>query len=167
MTPLEVASGVLQVVLRDEAWQDLGFAGRPRYGSFIQRFRPEWRVRLEKSILKQMIAVLAAAHVSAGVLRQQQLPEMVRLLVDGPGGTPALWPALGYTSRAEADQDLTASTNSYARGNPSNWGAELNERLDPSSVPNAKLAGRLFLGIARFSLTVQDMIAVLKAQNAG
>lgn len=167
MTPADVAAAVLQVVLRDEAWQDLGFARRPRHGSFLQRFRPEWRVHLEKSALKQMIAVLAAAYVSAGVIRRQQLPDMVVLLVDGRCRTPALWPALGYTSRAEAVQDLTSSTNAYARGNPSKWGAEMNERLDPSSIPNEKLAGRLYLGIARFTSTAHDMLAVLRAQNAG
>lgn len=165
MTPTDVAASVLQVVLRDEAWQDLGFAGRPRHGSFFQRFRPEWRVCLEKSVLKQMVAVLTAAHVTARVVRDQQVPEVVRLLVDGPGGTPALWPALGYTSRAEAMQDLLLSINGYVRCPPANWGAELNDRLDPASVPDQKLAGRLFLGVARFSLTVQDMVPILRAQN--
>lgn len=165
MTPEHVAAAVLQVALRDEAWQDLGFAGRPKHGSFFQRFRPEWRVCLEKSVLKQMVAVLTAAHVAARVVREQQVPDVVRLLVDGPGGMPPLWPALGYTSRAEAMQDLLLSINAYARCPPANWGAELNDRLDPASVPDETLAGRLFLGVARFSLTAQDMIPILRAQS--
>ena len=51
----------LSTVLRDELWQDLGFPRRPQYGAIVHRFRPLWRVQVEKAALKQMVAIFAAA----------------------------------------------------------------------------------------------------------
>ena len=62
----KVGAYCLAAALMDEPWQDLGFRRRPKHGRFIQRFRPSWKVALEKRVLQQIIAVFTAVHVKRG-----------------------------------------------------------------------------------------------------
>ena len=156
----------LSTVLRDEPWHDLGFPGRPRHGEIIQRFRPQWRVHLEKTALKQMIAVFTAAHVQAGALDPDDLASVVDILVDGPNGSQDLWRSYGYTSRAEAESGLTQAIDSYVATDPQEWPTLLNAALDVSSVPDEKLGANLFVGIVQFAQTAEDMLPFLR-RSAG
>jgi hypothetical protein len=161
-----VAHFALSTVLRDEPWHDLGFSGRPRHGQIVQRFRPQWRVHLEKTALKQMIAVFTAAHVHAGALDPDDLSGVVDILVDGPNGSQDLWRTYGYTSRAEAESSLTQAIDSYVASDPQGWPTLLNAALDVSSIPDERLAANLFVGTVRFAQTAEDMLPFLR-QNAG
>lgn len=153
-------------MLRDEPWQDLGFAKRPRYGEIVQRFRPLWRVQFEKTALKQMIAVLTAAHVHAGALDATDVREVVDILVDGPQGSTQLWRLYGYASRAEAIEGLVCAIGTYVESEPQQWASILGSALNVPSVPDRRLAARLFLGTVRFTQTAEDMVPFLRS-NAG
>ena len=155
-------ANVLGTALRDEPWQDLGFERRPRYGELVQRLRPEWRVDLEKAILKEMIAVLTAAHLLAGVITRPQIGDLVQLYVDGPGAPTDLWRTLGYTSRAEAQTHLKSTVYLYADTKPDEWPKSLMQRLQVTKVPDRKLSANLLVGVVRFGTNAHHMISVLQ-----
>jgi hypothetical protein len=92
---LNVAATCLDTSLRDEAWQDLGFSKRPKYGAFFQRFRAKWKVDLEKSILQEMIILFTAAHLLAGKIRDSDIDDLVSLYTDGYGSVTDLFRTLG------------------------------------------------------------------------
>jgi len=160
-----IVAAILGDVRRDETWQDIGFPKRPKYGAFVQRFRAQWRVQLEKAILKQMIAVLTAAYVAAGALRRENLPEVLRLFVDGAGSTYELWRSYGYTSRSEAIQHLGSAVNEYIASDPNEWADILIPQLDLSNVSDKKLNANLFLGVVRFSLHARDLVGILMLES--
>lgn len=165
-SPTRAAHFALSTVLRDEPWRDLGFHGRPRYGAIVQRFRPQWRVHLEKTALKQMLALFVAAHVHAGVLELDDLVHVVSILVDGQNGSQELWKSYGCTSRREAERSLADAIGSYVAVDPQGWPSLLNAALDVSRVPDDKLGARLFVGSLRFSQVAEDMLPFLH-RNAG
>jgi hypothetical protein len=152
----------LSTVLRDEPWQDLGFTKRPQYGAIVQRFRPLWRVRLEKTALKQMIEIFTAAHVHAGSLDEVDVPNVVEIILDGPNGTQELWRSYGYTSRTEAKDHFTRAIEDYVESESQGWASILGSALDVSSVPNEILAANLFVGVVRFAQTAEDMLPFLR-----
>jgi len=41
----------LKILLSDEAWQDIGFAGRRRIGALFQRIRPAWETAYRQQIM--------------------------------------------------------------------------------------------------------------------
>jgi len=163
---VDAAQLVLSTVLRDEPWQDLGFTKRPKYGEIVQRFRPQWRVQLERAILKQMVAILSAVHVQAGILEDGDLPQLLEIYVDGPDGTQDLWRSYGYTSRAEAVEDLSSAIGEYVKSDPEQWTAVLGSKLDVPGLPDKKLAANLFVGVIRFAQTAQGMMLYLRSHKA-
>jgi hypothetical protein len=153
----------LSTVLRDEPWQDLGFSARPRYGGIVQKFRPLWKVQLEKTALKHMLALFAAAHVHADVVGVPDLPGVVDILVDGPNGSSELWRSYGYTSRAEAKDGLTRTIDAYVSALPEGWSSILASALDTAAVPDRRLGAQLFVGTSRLAQTAEDMLPYLQA----
>jgi len=156
---------VLSTVLRDEPWRDLGFPKRPRYGEWLQRFRPRWRVDLEKAILKEMIAVLTAAHLVAGVIARPQLPNLLQLYIDGPEAPTDLWRTLGYSSRVEAQRHLESSVQLYADSSPDEWPKSLMQRLEIANVPDRKLLANLLVGVVQFGTNAHHMVSVLQRHS--
>lgn len=138
-----------QTILKDEPWQDFGFRRRPKYGALIQRFRPAWKVALEKKIMKEMLSVLTAAYVTSGAASMDDVEE----IVDAYTATPDLVVALGYPSKDEARCHLQESIERYLRTPPADWSAVLLSRIDPNSLPDEPVAARLFLGCAQFGMT--------------
>jgi hypothetical protein len=160
----ETASSVLSTVLRDEPWQDLGFPKRPQHGAIVQRFRADWRVQLEKALLKEMVVLLTAAHVAAGFISQSDVSAVVKLYVDGYGSGRDLWRVLGYTSRTEATQHLERSIREYVRRGRDEWSTLLGSRLDVINVPDRRLAARLIVGSIQFARTASGMVDILAAR---
>lgn len=155
--PRQVAARILSTVVSDGPWQDLGFPRRPRHGEIIQRFRPQWRVHLEKTVLKEMLIVLTAAHVHAGVIDASNVDEVVSVYVAGPEGTQDLWRSLGYSSRSEAQLHLSSSIPLYAKAVPTEWSGLLSRRLDVAHVSDQRMAAALFVGVVTFTQTAREM----------
>jgi hypothetical protein len=156
----EIGHTILGTVLRDEPWQDLGFGRRPRYGAFFQRFRPKWKVDLEKAALKEMVSLLTTAHLAA-----QDIDGVIAFYVDGTEQAHELWRTLGYTSRSEAQHHLRNSIAAYSAAGSEGWSQLLLSRLGVPDIPQPKLAAHLIVGTVRFSETVRSMVAVLRQQN--
>jgi len=154
----KVVADCCRTVLMDEPWQDLGFSKRPRHGAFFQRFRPAWRVALEKKALQEMLAVFTAAHVIGGLVRSGDIAE----LVNAYSGTPELARAMGFESRDNAQRQLRDAVERYIHTPSDQWSSVLCSRIDPNSVPDRTVAARLFLGCAQFGLNVQRMVNLLK-----
>jgi hypothetical protein len=163
----EIGHTVLGTVLRDEPWQDLGFGRRPRRSAFFQRFRPKWKVDLEKAALKEMVILLTTAHLAAQVIAEQDIDGVIAFYVDGTERAQELWRTLGYTSRSEAQLHLRKSIAAYSASAaaPEGWSQLLLSRLGVPDIPQPKLAAHLVVGTVRFSETVRSMLAVLRQQN--
>ena len=161
----EIGHTVLGTVLRDEPWQDLGFGRRPRCGAFFQRFRPKWRVDLEKAALKEMVILLTTAHLAAQVIAEQDIDGVIAFYVDGTERAHESWRTLGYTSRSEAQLHLRNSIAAYSAAGPGRWSKLLLSRLGVPDIPQPKLAAHLIVGAVRFSETVRSMAQVLRQQN--
>ncbi len=161
----EVVRGVVatcfQTVLRDEPWQDFGFRKRPTYGTLIQKLRPTWKIELEKRILKEMVIVLTAAHVVAGVLPRDDIEHVVNAYTS----TPDLARSLGYSSRNEALVHLRESIGEYVLSSPDEWSVMLFTRMDPNSLPNKKTAARVVVGCAKFGMDAQNMVRILRQRS--
>jgi hypothetical protein len=159
----EVMLTVLDTVLRDEPWQDLGMRRRPRYGALVQRFRAGWRVQLEKALLKEMVAVLTAAHIVANVIDRTDVDLVVRLCIDGPGSGRDLWRALGYTSRTEAEQHFRVALRTYSDSATDTWAALMASRVGLADLPDRRLAATLFVGTGTFATTAEQMAMNLQS----
>jgi hypothetical protein len=146
----------------DEPWQDFGYAKRPKYGAVIQKLRPKWKVELEKTILKEMVIMLTAAHVVARVVDPNNLEHLASAYA-GTKDFPDMCRHLGYTSRDEASIHLRESITEYVNSPLDKWSGILFTRIDPNSLPDKKIAARLVAGFVKFSLTVQDMVGILRS----
>lgn len=154
----KVVGACCHTVLMDEPWQDLGFPKRPKYGAFIQRFRPTWKVALEKKTLQEMLAVLTAAHILGGAVPDSDIPDVVEAYT----ATSDLIDALGYPSRDEARRQVRESIEKYIETPSDQWSAVLCSRIDPNSLPDRAAGARLLLGCAQFGLNMQRMVNVVK-----
>lgn len=68
----------VSLAFSDDLWRFWGFPKRPKYGSFVNKFRPKWRVELERKLFAEIIISNAAAYVVGGVLDSDGLDEFVR-----------------------------------------------------------------------------------------
>ncbi len=161
----EVAGTCLGMLLRDEPWQDIGFRRRPKYGALIQRLRPQWRVRLEKSVAKEMLILFTSAYILAEVVGREHLDDLIRIYVRGPDGTGDPWMTLGYESREQAETHLRDSIRTYLDAGVQEWLHLLPTRLGSLTVPDRSLAGRLTVGAITFAQTVQTMVLRLRAKK--
>ncbi len=156
-----VIATCLQTVLRDEIWLDFGFTKRPKYGTLIQMIRPRWRVEIEKVVLKEMVIVLTAAHVIAGVISSKDIEQ----IADAYTTTSDVVRSLGYASRNEALIHLRNSIEEYSKLPPDQWPNTLVNHINPSNIPNEKIAARIMLGCAQFGTAAKNMINVLKQKR--
>ena len=158
---VRVVATCCQTVLNDEPWQEFGFPRRPKYGALFKKLRPSWKIEIEDTVLKEMVIVLTAAHVVAGVVSLQD----IALLVDMYTLAPELVRTFGYASRNEAVIHLGESIEQYAETFLDQWCSTLVTRIYSMSVPNKKFAARLVVGFVRFGTTAQNMIEILKQQS--
>ena len=162
---LEVAAEILGTCLRDEPWQDIGFRRRPKHGAFFQRFRPKWKIKLEKSVLQQMLSLFTAANILAGTIPAHAIDDVVGLYVEGFGPVGELFRTLGYQTRCEATDHLRDSIRLYANNEPSEWPRLLVDSLQVKDVPDKKLAAQLLVGAVRFTRNVHGMTSVLEQRS--
>jgi hypothetical protein len=158
-----VVETCFSMILRDEPWRDFGFAKRPRYGSFFQKFRSVWRTSLEKRVIQEMLATFTAAHVLAERISPQEIPAAIAIYAENQN----IVTALGYPSREAAVHHLTSSIADYLSRPVSEWHALVLQRLDVIAIPDKKLSARLLVGSITFAQTVGDMILLLKRNAAG
>lgn len=156
----------LSTALRDEPWQDLGFGKRPSAGRFLQRFKPQWRVHLEDTALREMVSLFTAAHVHARVLDPLLIPAAVDILLYGQNGSLQLWRTFGFTSRNEGFLGLVAAVQSYALNPPDSWSSRMVEALDAFNIPDARLRARILVGAERVARTTEDMLPLLRTNES-
>jgi hypothetical protein len=147
--------------LLDDAWRDLGFSGRPKRGFFFNRFIPRWRVELEKRVLQEFLIAFTAAHAVSGWVTADEVVDIVSTYTS----TAALWAALGYSSRGHAIAHLTDSIAAYSQRHPTDWGALLCSRLNPLTIPDEEVSGRVFVGCVRIGINLESMVTVLKQER--
>lgn len=157
----EAVGTCLHTVLQDEPWQDFGFPKRPRYGAWFQKFRARWRVDLEKTVLRQMLSVLTAAHVIAGRVPKESIDSSVALYTSNVDVATAL----GFSSQAQGVSRLKDAIEEYASSPPEQWPQILHEHIQPDLLPDKKLAARLVLGCAIFGTSARNMIGVLNCKT--
>lgn len=153
---IKVAHDCLEMILQDGPWEDIGYHGRPKYGRLIQRFRPKWKVALELSILREMLAVFSAVHVAAGRLAHSDIASLVELYIDGSEGS--LWQTFGFCSRDEARRELRESILLYTETEATKWPYLLAQRLHAFGISDGRMAARLLLGITRFADSSAQML---------
>ena len=153
-----VAARCLNTVLMDEAWQDFGFAKRPRVGTLFQRFRPKWKFDLEKAVIQEMLPSLSAVHVLAEKMSTREL----RTLVEFYTANEDVTGAMGYSSPAEAARHLLQRIAQYGKTPVGEWHNLMAQRIDPLSIPEIKLAGKVMVGCVQFSQNLGNMMLILR-----
>lgn len=154
-----VASRCFQMVMSNEVWKDLGFRRRPRYGRLFQRFRRQWKVQLENSLMKEMIAIFSALYFVTEVIDIDQLDELARLYTIGPKeykGSP-LWECYGYRSSTEAIAHLRDSILLYRALPTNDWYGIFCDHCGFFQLPDKKLSGKLLVGGLHFFKTIEAM----------
>lgn len=166
--PASVSESVTKVCARcahdallDDPWQDLRFSGRPRGGSFFNKFLPRWKVELEKRVLQELLIAFTATHAVAGWVTADEVVNVVSVYTS----TPALLTALGYSSREQAIAHLRDSIAAYCQKPPGKWGELLCSRLNPPAIPDKKLSGRIFVGCVRFGMNLESMVTGLQSER--
>jgi hypothetical protein len=154
----EVVATCLRTVLNDEPWEDFGFPKRPRYGSWVQSFRPKWRVEVEKTVLQQMLCVLTAAYVVSGKLPKDSISLSAGMYTSNVDVAAAL----GFPSREEGASRLKETIEEYVLSSPDQWPEILHAHIRPDLLPDQKLGARLFLGCTQFGTSAKNMIGVLQ-----
>ncbi len=157
----ETVATCFSIVLTDEPWQDFGFPKRPRSGRWFQRFRPRWRVDLEKRVLQQMLSSLTAAYIVAEKIPQ----EAIDILVDAYTSNIDLAVALGFSSQSEGASFLKDAIDKYTSSLPRQWPEILCSCIQPDRVPDKKLAARLLVGCIQFGTSASNMILVLRSKT--
>jgi hypothetical protein len=153
-----VAATCLGSVLKDEPWQDLGFAKRPRHGKFFERFKPKWKNELENRAVQELLATFTAAYALASRITSEDIPFVIAAYT----AKTDLVTALGYSTRNEAVQHLSKRIAQYCRTPTADWHALIVKRIDPSSIPIKKLSANILVGCIRFARNVGMMIHVLE-----
>jgi len=130
-----------------------------------QRFRAQWRVRLEKSVLQEIIAIFTASYVLAGSISRSEIAEAVQLYADGYGDVGHLYKTLGFGSREEAVQALDQSIRFYVNSPSSEWPKALLDRLAVTRLPENRMAARLLVGSVVFTRNARRMVDVIRMQS--
>lgn len=159
MTPEQYAimGTCLGAVLNDDVWQDLGFAGRPKYGRIVQRLRPKWRVNLEAKISNEILSTFTAAYVCSRKIDRNDLPSVVSAYF----ADIKVVAALGYSTSDEAINRTYKSISEYCDTPPLEWSAVLLGKLGLAELPDQEFAKILYAGLSRYSLTMKEMVSFL------
>lgn len=157
-----VVVACMAYLLLDEPWQLFGFKRIPKHGALIQRFRSKWRVRLEHAIGQEILIIVTAAHVVAGVVDRNDVDEIVGIYVEGPDGKKDLWKALGYGSANEATGHLRYSICTYIDAEIQEWLQLTPTRIGTLSISDSTLAAKLSVGAIRLAQAAQTMVLYLR-----
>jgi hypothetical protein len=160
----KIVAYCLSIALSDDPWVDIGYRKRPKYGSKIQRFRTAWKVTIEKTIFREFIIILSAAHVAAGVIDKSVIEELAQTYAGGKNHEN-MYVYLGYTTRHEAIDHLCRSITQYVNSETEEWPSLLFDHLGIQGIPDEKLKAKLFVGCVTFNRTVKHMIALMKRKN--
>lgn len=157
--------------MTNELWLAIGYGKRPRHGALFQRFRPKWRVDLEKCLLREMIGGLTAAYILAGVLEEGDIDNVIRVYVDGTDGVADLFKTFGFSSRRDALANFNGAIREYHEaGRPasdrlSNWSEIMVRRIGISRTPDRRIASKLLAGSINFAQRLEGLILVLRLQR--
>jgi hypothetical protein len=155
----KVAVMCVKIALSDQPWKDLGFRKRPKYGASFQRFRAQWKVRLENMLLREMIILFTVTYLSSGVVGLEQIDDLVQFYSSGPDGKQPLWKCYGYQSSAEAIEYFRESILAYMSTPQGKWSERLCSRCGFLNIPNKKFGATLLVRGIKFIETVREMIA--------
>jgi len=119
----QAASFILQFVLDDENWRLVGYARRPRRGSFFSRFLPRQRLERETRILQEFLCLTLAA-ISGWITHRELQPSqpeallapILEICLDGDGR--GLWTTFRFPSREDAIRYVGSGTSQYAAAGP-------------------------------------------------
>ena len=163
-TTLKAVAQIFRTSLSDEPWQTIGFRCRPKYGAIFKRLRPEWKVNLEGSVLKEMIVLFTTAYILAGTIKANEIDEVVNFYADGYGSVTDLFRTIGYKTKLEACAHLRDSIRLYVDTDASEWPGIMLDRLKIKELPDEKLAACIIVGVIRFIESVRWMTAVIRDQ---
>src|SRR3990170_1985124 len=97
----KIAAYCLTTALSNAPWEDIGYGKRPKYGSIIQKFRTQWKVEIEKTILKEFLIIFSATHVAAGIIDKSAVEELSQTYT-GIKNHENMFVYIGYATRHEA-----------------------------------------------------------------
>jgi hypothetical protein len=163
---LKVTQLSLSTALSDSAWKLFGYSRRPTYGKFVQKFRPKWKVEIERKLFRELIISHIAAHVLAGVISIKTVEQVVNYFVEffyvknGCG-----LDCLGYASQKEAERDMYSTVLGYAKTPLESWGGMLMDRISVNLVPKNKESMEIIAGCIKFSQVAQLIIRQIKIQQ--
>jgi hypothetical protein len=152
----DVVASCLRIVVSDEAWEDIGFGKRPRYGILFRMFRPKWKVKLERTVLKEMLASVTAAHLIAGSIRPDDIPRIIVAYI----AAPEVLAGLGYSSPSESADYLWDRIGQYRRTPIRDWAGLLVKHVAPTSIPDRQLSAALLGGCVKFSQKLNTMVVL-------
>jgi hypothetical protein len=154
-----VATTCLGILLSDDAWRLFGFKKRPRYGAWVNRFRPAWKVELEDAITQGMLAETIAAHLVSGRVSQSETQRLTAWIVSDM----AIVTSLGFGSREQAVLQLMESITAFAdaplRGG---WSQMLLDSVKRIAIPDKKGLGLLTIGCVKFEEWMINLVLHLR-----
>jgi hypothetical protein len=132
----QAASFSLQFVLDDENWRLVGYARRPRRGSFFSRFLPRQRLERETRILQEFLCLTLAA-ISGWVTHRELQPSqpeallapILEICLDGVGR--GLWATFRFPSREDAIRYVSGTSEYAAAGPPREMANVFYQRMLP------------------------------------
>ncbi len=157
-----VVATCLTFVLSDEAWQDIGFPRRPRFGAFFQRFRPKWKTDLENRVTQEILAAVTAAHALAGRITFDEIPRIIAEYT----ASADLAAALGYSSRNEGRRRLSETIAQYCKTPIRDWNTMIANHMALNAIPDKKVSTRLLFGCIRFSENLGNMVLILRRDGS-
>jgi hypothetical protein len=152
-----LCAAVLQCVLDDQMWRNFGFKGRPRRGSFWDRFIDKDRLTVERFLVREFTVVALAstaralcAHPDAGVTGA-----LLARVFDRIVGKPDMRKPLCFTHLQEAIDYLLEGASAYLCTAQGNWGVTFLNRAP--SPADTKLSAGLFTGAAMLLLPTHSL----------
>ncbi len=142
----------LSIAFGDPAWQFFGFRKRPRHGAFWQKFRPEWRVALERRLFVEIFLTNVAAYVKSGSLDSHEVGELTEFMMSD-AGVERLLNTFGYKSSLNIKCDVMK----YAEAHLDKWAEMLTSRLQIDSIADKNLYASVLEGCLR----TQDVAEII------
>jgi hypothetical protein len=151
-------------MLLDEIWQDFGYRKRPKYGAIVQKWRRQWKVELEKAILREIFVSTIALFVLAKKIKLADVPSVIEFVdevMDRDLANEFYFSPLGYTSRDEAVADAVNMAEEYCREDSKRWASIWIRRLAVGKIPNDKVKARILAGCVKHAVTMPVVLRVI------
>ena len=145
------AHDAMNAFLDDRTWQLLGFAKRPSYGLFWQKFRPAWKVQLEDTVTREIVTMIAVAYARAHLIKLSDVEKVIETIVNEDS-----WRSFGFASMQEAQEQFKRSASRYLKMPVENWHEVLVAALGLPDLPDQSLAQRLLVGSVKLAQAVGD-----------